>query len=232
MTSIIQDVKGKIESAYIEAPFDEAKEALEKAKYKIISLEEMAMLRIQEGKDAYISQYGNCTREGIIYIPKKGKFLTKSSPIMDNAKEATERHRKGMEFYINEEQVKKALENSVQLSEGIINIHVSEFGNEPITAFAFGKYAKEYGKFLKDVGADELPIWTSNLESEPFARQLWFKYLGSWYDLGGGYRDLHDGNRVRGVRVASAKSASKKYLSIPSRQGLSRARLKRFKKLE
>ena len=57
------DVKGKLESAYVEAPFDKALNALKKEKYNLISLEENAKLRMQEGKDAFISQNGNYTRE-------------------------------------------------------------------------------------------------------------------------------------------------------------------------
>ena len=50
------DVKGNLESAYEEAPFDEAKKELESQGYRIISLEENARLRMQEGKNAFISQ--------------------------------------------------------------------------------------------------------------------------------------------------------------------------------
>ena len=204
MTSIIQDVKGKIESAYIEAPFDEAKEALEKAKYKIISLEEMAMLRIQEGKNAYISQNGNYTREGVIYIPKKGIFLTKNSPIMKNAEKATQCYRNGDEFCINNEQIEKALEKSVNLDGK--SIPVSEFGNEEITDFAFGKTAKEYGQFLKDAGIKEIPFYLADLKDKPFARQLWLRSLDGGSGVLGSLRGLSDGG-VRGVRDASAEGA-------------------------
>ena len=40
------DVKGKLESAYVEAPFDKAKKKLESRGYRIISLEENARLRM------------------------------------------------------------------------------------------------------------------------------------------------------------------------------------------
>jgi len=214
MTSIIQDVKGKIESAYInDAPFDKAKRKLEKKGYRIISLEENAMLRMQEGKNAYISQHSNYTREGVIYVPKKGKFLTKISPIMDCAKEATECHRNCDEFYINEDQIEKALEKSVRLDGK--SISVSEFGEEPITDFVFGKYAKKYGLFLKDAGIKKIPFDLANMQYRPFARQVAFFWLysgdGSGLDCGGNdLKDLYNSYRVRGIRNASAKSASKK----------------------
>ncbi len=63
---------------YAEAPFAEAKEALEDNGYRIISLEENAILRMQEGKSSFVSQYGNRTKEGIIYLPNGKIFLTKN----------------------------------------------------------------------------------------------------------------------------------------------------------
>src|SRR3989344_6817934 len=98
------DIKPRgIASAVCYAPFDEAKQALEEQRYKIISLQDNAKLRIQEGKNHDVSQHGNWTREGVIYvpIPSKGIFLTKNSPIMANAEEATNCHRNGKDFYLN-----------------------------------------------------------------------------------------------------------------------------------
>ena len=208
MAQITQDVKGKLklQSAYIEAPFYKTKEVLEKEGYRVISLEENAILRILEGKYTFISKNGNYAREGVIYIPKKGKFLTKNSPIMNNAEKATQCHKDGKEFYLNKEQVKKALEKSVKLDKS--QILTSEFGNEEITDFAFGKYAKEYGKFLKDAEINEMPIWTANLENKPFARQLWFWGLDGRSGLNGNW-DLDDINGVRGVRDGVRKAQQK-----------------------
>ncbi len=76
-------------SAYVLAPFDEAKRSLEEAKYKIISLEENAKLRVQEKRDSVLSKCacrncagriveisnvsdsGNWLREGLVYVPKR-----------------------------------------------------------------------------------------------------------------------------------------------------------------
>lgn len=184
MANIIQDVKPRgIASAYVEAPFDEGKEALEKQGYRIISLQENAKLRMQEGKDAYVSQNGNWTREGVLYIPKKGIFLAKNSPIMENAKEATDCHRNGKEFYLNKKQVEKALIDSIKLSDK--PIPASRFGENKITNYAFGDSAKDYGLFLKDAGIGEMPVHLCNLEGKPFARQMWLRWLGGLSGLGG-----------------------------------------------
>ncbi|MEK6872635.1 MAG: hypothetical protein AABW90_01320, partial [Nanoarchaeota archaeon] len=118
---IVKDVtSGELLSAYVEAPFDKGKEALEKEGYEIISLEENARLRMQVGYKSPVTINGNWVREAIIYVPNKGAFLTKRSPIMENAKEATDCHRKGIEYFLTDEQVEKALENAVEIITEVI----------------------------------------------------------------------------------------------------------------
>ena len=106
-------------SAHVKAPFDLAKGILENAGYRIISLEENAVLRIQQGEDSFVSRNGNWTRESFVYHPEKGIYLTKNSPIMSNPTEATQAHREGKEFYLNDEQIEKALANSVKLPKNV-----------------------------------------------------------------------------------------------------------------
>ena len=208
---INEDVKPRgMTSAYVEAPFDVAKEALESRGYRIISLKENARLRKQEGKDAYVSRNGNWTREGFVYIPEKGIFLTKNSPIIDFPVEATQCHRQGREFYLNDEQIEKALADSVQIPENVKSISTKKFGEDKITVYAFGDIAQKYGDFLKDAGIKEMPIYLCNLEKKPFARQTWFWYLalgseffGLWC-LGSVYR-------LRGVSNENAEGVAQNF---------------------
>ncbi|MFA5084500.1 MAG: hypothetical protein WC475_03960 [Candidatus Paceibacterota bacterium] len=216
MESIIQDVKsGGIVSAYIKAPFDEGKEELEKNGYKIISLEQNAKLRMQEGRGAFVSQNGNWVREGVLYVPNKGIFLTKNSPIMENAKEATniERNRTGYlkkenEFRLTEEQVEKALEDSIEICDE--PIPTNRFGDE-MTIYAFGNSAKDYGLFLREGGIMEFIPFIQDIENPPYARQVRFCELGknfkSCMDSTGFIRKLSYCDIVRGVREDS-KSGS------------------------
>src|SRR3989344_9379505 len=105
MVNLNVDIKPSVTySAYVEAPFDKGKEALEEAGYRIISLQENAQLRMQEGQDAFVSRNGNWVKEGIIYVPNKGKFLTKNSPIMVNVEEATNCNRNSRNFYLTNKQ--------------------------------------------------------------------------------------------------------------------------------
>ncbi|MFA5173843.1 MAG: hypothetical protein WC438_01550 [Candidatus Pacearchaeota archaeon] len=207
MAKIIQDIKPRgIASAYVDAPFDKGKTELEANNYHIISLEENANLRMQEGKDAYVSRNGNWTREGVLYVPDKGIFLTKNSPIMTNAKEATNCHRKGKEFYLTNEQIEEALADSIELKAE--NIPTNRFGENSTAVYAFGDSAKQYGEFLKDTGIKEMPVCLVNLETKPFARQMWFRYLDCKSELCG-YKDLGFDIGVRGVGSGSVEGTQK-----------------------
>lgn len=207
MAEIIIDVKPSgTASAYVNAPFDVAKETLENAGYSVISLQRNAKLRMQEGSQANVSQYGNWTREGVIYVPNKGKFLTKNSPIMANSKKATQCHRNGKEFYLTPEQVEQALADSVELS--VKALPTDRFGEDEITAYAFGEDAKKYGEFLKENAIDSMPIWTADIQDKAFARQMWFHRLDISSELGGG-RGLGCSGRVRGVQDGAEGTAPK-----------------------
>jgi hypothetical protein len=198
MVNLIQDIKPRgIASAYVNAPFDCGKTELESNGYSIISLEENARLRLQEGSDSNVSRNDNWVKEGVIYVPSKGKFLTKNSPIMANAKDATECHRNGGDFYLTDEQVEESLVGAVLLDGH--SIPTNRFADNETTVYAFGESAKAYGEFLKVARIDEMPVFLANLQDKPFARQLWFGDLDYRSEFIGG-RGLSGVNRVRGVR--------------------------------
>jgi len=206
MAQLVKDIQPRgIASAYVRAPFDQGKAMLEEEKYLIISLEQNARLRMQEGKDSFVARNGNWVREGFLYVPKKGKFLTKISPIMDHPVDATRTHGRGEEFYLINTEVERSLANSVKLKNREFSIPTNRFGDDKITAFAFGNSAKLYGNFLREVGIKRMFVSLSdNIGDEPFARQAWFyglindsKLLGydTMLDTGGWW--------VRGVKLTS-----------------------------
>ena len=212
MTNIIQDVKpAGTASAYVEKPFDEAKAELEGAGYEIISLPQFAKLRIDQEKDAHVSNYGAYTKEGFLYVPQKGIFLVRNSPIMDNAKEATQCHRKGNEFYLTDKQVEESLVDSIQVKvKHGETIPTKRFGENDLTAYAFGAEAENYGVFLKEAGIKEMPVYLANIANKAFARQAWLHRLvadGQSF-LDGYYWVLNCNLAVRGVKVASADEGS------------------------
>jgi len=195
-------------SAYVATSFDEGKEALAKEGYRIISLQENARLRMQEGKDAFVSQNGNWTREGVLYVPGKGKYLTKNSPIMANAKQATDCHRKGEDFYLTAEQVEQSLDGAVELTGK--SIPTNGFGSSDIAVYAFGEEAQKYGDFLKEAKITEMPVYLASMENKPFARQIWFRSLGGWSELYGDGRLLDSDYGVRGVQDSAEGTVAKK----------------------
>ena len=212
MAQLIQDIKPRgDDSAYVLAPFDEAKAVLEANNYRVISLEENAGLRIQEGRNEDISRNENWTREGFLCLPDKRICLTKSSPIMENPKEATDCHRQEKDFYLTPEQVEKSLADSVEIKDK--KIPTNRFGENELTVYAFGEVAKQYGEFLKEAGIEEMPVRLADVQDKPFARQLWFRNLGLRSELIGdrylGYWYLNYYNRVRGVRGSNAEGTQK-----------------------
>ena len=210
MIKVNIDVRPRgIESAYVNTPFDEGKEELTKCGYRIISLEENARLRKQEGKGTNISTNGNWTREGVLYLNKKGIFLTKNSPIMANAKEATACHRKGQEFYLTDEQVEEGLADSVKLEPK--EIPTNRFKDNEITVYAFGEDAEKYGQFLREeAGIKEMPVWLANIQEKPFARQMWFGGLDYRPVLDGYSWYLDCDSWVRGVRDSVSAEGTQK----------------------
>ena len=194
---IVQLLNG-IYSAIIFAPFDKALSLLASKGFQIISLEENANLRMQTGRYSEISKIGNFAQEAILYLPGKGKFLTKLSPIMEFPVEATNAHLLDTEYYLRPEQVEKALSRSVKLEDEYISI--DQFGEDEVTDLMFGSYAKEYGEFLREYGFVEMPVYFDEISEEPFARQVWFNGLSESEILAGMGLDLSCGQGVRGIR--------------------------------
>ncbi len=192
-------------SRYLISLFADGKSALEKKNYHIISMQENAELRIQEGRKSIISESGNCLREAFVYLPnKEGTFLTKKSPIMENPAEAANCNRENKDYYLNSRQVKAALSdsNSIKLEKKIIQ--TNEFSKNKIMRFAFGEIASLYGNFLEDNGIKEICIPTiESDDNEPFARQVFFYGLDEKNEeryIFDGIKKLHFCLRVRGIK--------------------------------
>src|SRR3989338_545326 len=198
---LIEEItSGDLRSALVIGNFDEGLKLLQKNNYSLISLKENAMLRIQEGPYADISLYGNWVKEGVVYVPKKGKFLTNNDPINDHVEDALDAHLQGNDFYLTNEQVEKYINvDAVELNNK--SIPTNRFNENEITNYAFGEQAEAYGNFLKENGIDEMHIWLADLQEKPFARKLWFWTLIGWSALIGTNRFWEFGDRcVRGVR--------------------------------
>ena len=203
--TITVDIRPKgIESAIVYARFDRALAELQKNGYKLISLEDNAQLQIQQGKDHYISKNGNWVEEGVLYVPGKGRFITRCSPILDHPRKATQAHRNGEEYFVSDSQVKKALEESIQIPYDVNAIPTNRFGKNAITMFCFGKNAKDYGLFLKDAGISDMSLWLNKesyvqKQEKPYANQLWLGDISGRFVLVGNYEGFHHNLLSRGI---------------------------------
>ena len=107
-----------------------------------------------------------------------------------------------------------ALADSVDFPQQNMEIPTNRFGEDALTVFAFGgeTEARNYGEFLRQAGIKEMPVWAVsndyvNKQDKPFARQMWFWYLGGGSGLDGIDRALY-GNRMRGVLNKTSEAGS------------------------
>lgn len=236
MITIINDINSekRVSSSYVDSnsigdTFNEKLGVLRGNGYRVISLEETAILRMIEGinwncfnlsKPRYPSISGeDCTtQEAFVYVPNKGLFLTKNSPILENPKEATESIRYENEYYLTDEQIEKALVDSVKISDKVrrfwqTSIPTKKFAESEIASYAFGGSAEHYGMFLWNAGINLMPIyWTRQLYDEkPFARQVTFSQLyvpviegiGGYSGLNGMYQGIYN---LRGINIEQSDS--------------------------
>ena len=165
--------QANLQSATSDKPFNEAVRELQVKGYRIISMEEQAGLRVQEGRTHPVSKEGNFTQEGWIHSPNTmGTYLVKKSPLIKHLDEVYQTHVKGDEFNIQSN-----LEGALLVPYGA-EIPTNRFAENDITVFMFGKNAENYGNFLTELGRKTQKIWTPNQQAinsqtDTFARQNW-----------------------------------------------------------
>jgi len=199
----------KLENTNVEllslvAPFDESIIEFKEKGYRLMSVEESAKLILQEGENSPIYKNSGRVKEGIIYIPGEGRFLTKNSPVLENPEEATDSHRNLKNFYIEENQMVKALENSVKVPWEKNSFPTNRFNEEETTTFLFGELTKDYGLFLKDLGIKKMTLWSTEKRfvenrDKPFSNQLWFANSKEECIVGGHGRELHTKAPIIGI---------------------------------
>ncbi|MBI4152627.1 hypothetical protein HY495_02855 [Candidatus Woesearchaeota archaeon] len=230
------DLGGRVSSAYVELhesseyqPPRTFYKVLAEKGYRPISLEETAILRILGGANIYgrdmkedrfpvISDKDSTTKEAFVYVPGKGLFLSRNSPLMEEPEEVI---KKSMyddidEHYLTDEQVEKALADAVKISDNsgkrISAIPTRRFAESEIANWAFGGAAEDYGYFLDDCLIKSMPIYWRRAKNEekPFSRQAVLRDL--WVPLMGekeGYSALSGTqlvpHYVRGIKVQEAE---------------------------
>jgi len=135
-----------------------------------------------------LEEFGGAIREGFIYVPREGIFLTKVSPLISDFIRAEECSKRNEPFYLNDKELDKALANStkitrIQRDSKSYLIPSKRLGEDEITATLFGKVAKKYGRYLEDKGIEDMSVNFSvspeNLDkrNRPFATQLYLNAI-------------------------------------------------------
>jgi hypothetical protein len=172
---IVQDVEsGKLHSAHAAGRFDKAVEALTTEGYRIISLEELAGLRVQEGIKSSVSGVPCMTRECIIHWVDK-IVLAKDSPFLMGADleeyNKCYREKQIASFWEqNMEVIGRAMKQSIRMPEEAVMTRI--FGYEDFTKFAFGKNARAYGDLLEASGTHYMHMHRGLDMKKPVVEQM------------------------------------------------------------
>lgn len=238
MTGFEGCIKGVGSVYLIEAPFDIAMSMLDEHSLKLISAKQLAIARMQHGANSSLSLTGSLVKEGNLYFPKRlaGKeaiILFKDSLALQNPKDATDAHRKGNEYFVDNDKAMKLLEkakkgdNSCLLLKSIEieAIPTDSFGKEQVPFFLFGNKAKDYGVFLKDNGVTAMPLYFNsakhiNKRKGAYANQL---ILGGLKDYSGIFgRSFLDceGMAARGVESHTQGAVIEAYTPTQIRKAL------------
>lgn len=159
---------------------DELLNFIELENYRMISLEENALLRAYHPNwSKYNSiQEGNTTKECFIYVPNKGTFLSKHEHFpsfeLEIIKSPDQYKRFFFKHSIFDNPLKNALKDSIKIEE--TDIPTNRFGEDKVTDYIFGRVANDYGYFLKGEGIEVINVKPpqNELGKKPFAQLVWF----------------------------------------------------------
>ncbi|MEK6864601.1 MAG: hypothetical protein AABX27_04860 [Nanoarchaeota archaeon] len=201
-----------------EGPWDKGVSALKSKGLDAITLRDLAEARILGGANSSVSTRWTWVAENFNY--DKDDILIASrefSPLLQYPVEATECHRQGKEFYLSPndtEKLRRAASSDVnqamkfgvlllKRSKILSDIPVEAFGEEDVTSFLFRDKAKEYGRFLKENGIKNVPLYVVDkayVQKQAFSRALWAYCLYVNSALNGDDNLDSNSGRVSGVR--------------------------------
>jgi hypothetical protein len=186
MDKLIVDVANdELDSAFVEDLPYYALEKLFSNRFEPISLQDNALLRTRLGPYQLVSEKGNFVKEGAVYVPGRGAFLVRSSPIFEDLKRYGGMNYESLRGKDDHKLIREALEDAVEIPnsehEKVFPTFLLE--KDKLMQFIFGDVAKDYGKFLYDRGIRELKIKTLpmnvvNGHYHPFVRDVYFGSLG------------------------------------------------------
>ncbi len=203
-------LKGEVLEVYqAEGAFDICVDKLKADGLELMTARQLAEARILGGANHPVSKSWSWVAESFNYIDGYILIASKTfNPLLQYpsfAKQATDCHRKGEEFFLNDVIVGYLLEGAkngkvLQLKRKDVpnNIPTNAFSKEPfkrITDFLFGDKAEEYGCFLRANEIKKVPLYVvdkadAKKRSKAFSRALWASDLSNYSALYGSSLNL------------------------------------------
>lgn len=203
---------------------------------------ELAELRMRYGRKHQLSENGCFVAEASLFFydgrqDKIKRALTKNNPILlskETVKTATDACASAEEFYLDDEQLEWALQDSIALPLENVKIPVSRFGEDGLTVGFYGngdsKKAKDYGHFLDNAGEKEMEVWVPPIDyvrgklgdkRRAYAREFFVGAVDITTSRMGGYHFGIVGNMgVFGVRYISVFQGQRKSFQVQFRKAL------------
>ena len=180
------------------------------SRYSMINIPSQSKLRVELGIYSPISENGNLTKEGIIYVPGGKNHFVPYSPLLLNPMEAMAEHLQGREFYPTQSEIDEALSFAVELPDETFEIPTKDFGKDFLTVLlcAGEVRAQNYGDLLTDALIKTMSFKMLNKDEvnrhkRPFVRQIYLGHIGygGKSDIEG--RRFYEDNKIvpiRGIR--------------------------------
>ena len=229
---------------HCKAPFDKALGAIESKGGKIITGEQFAVARMAFGRDHSLSENDSYFRPGDLFVPKAEhkRYLLKKSIILSSKKrlkEAVDAHREGYEYFLGKNfdinaYLNRIGEKNFFVFDDLSPVPTDCFGDSKAMVFLFGNHAQKYGLWLRNVQdgnvsgisvAEFVGFRTEKYidgQSEPFADQLWLRWLDDDSTIFSNSMNLNNNVGVRGVQRIGEDDA-KKSVETYSRKDISSA---------
>lgn len=144
--------------------FDEAVNTLKEDGFRVMSLEEAARIKCS---NPYLPAEGNkcpenfIVKEGAVYVPNKGSYIVRKSPLLYFPHKATKTHQNLSEegfrknFYVSDNLLQEVLSDSIKISNLEGEINSKSLNESEIARFCFGEYTEEFGKVINENITDD-----------------------------------------------------------------------------
>ncbi len=227
MPVIVQQQRQGIRYVYEDGPFDFDKgiDYLRENKTSLGNPWDLFKVRILLDSTDEINTDGTNVAITLIYAPKKRDVIVvdkRHDPILRNPRKATDAHRSGREFYVNDSRFRKLAETDPEkaIESGVLllsrreierlegdGISTSRFGKDKYSYFLARKQSRQYGLLLKEKEIDNIIVSFVgqdyvNFEERSFARKLWIRGLSDKSSLFGDPILLEEFGRVFGVQFS------------------------------